>query len=158
MKLRKYIRLKNYNYRSNGHYFVTICSADKIRFLNEYREIIEATLTETEQRYIGIRTDYYYLMDDHLHIIFILENSSVSLSQVIGSFKSLTTLKAKKAGFKGKRFWQPNYYEHIIRNESALQKIREYIENNPLAEELKWEEIDKNGRASPAATIHKMAR
>jgi putative transposase len=28
--------------------------------------------------------------------------------------------------------WQRNYYDHIIRNEDALNKIREYIQNNPL--------------------------
>src|SRR3972149_5013877 len=27
--------------------------------------------------------------------------------------------------------WQRNYYEHIIRNEDGLNKIREYIQNNP---------------------------
>jgi hypothetical protein len=27
--------------------------------------------------------------------------------------------------------WQRNYYEHIIRHESALDQIREYIEKNP---------------------------
>ncbi len=31
--------------------------------------------------------------------------------------------------------WQRNYYEHIIRNEIELNKIREYIINNPL----QWE-------------------
>jgi hypothetical protein len=30
------------------------------------------------------------------------------------------------------RFWQRNYYEHIIRNEDDLNKTREYIRNNPL--------------------------
>jgi len=35
--------------------------------------------------------------------------------------------------------WQRNYYEHIIRNENELNKIREYIINNPI----KWAE-DKN--------------
>jgi len=30
--------------------------------------------------------------------------------------------------------WQRNYYEHIIRNERALNAIRQYIANNPL----KW--------------------
>ena len=30
-----------------------------------------------------------------------------------------------------KRFWQRNYYEHIIRNEKELNQIREYIINNP---------------------------
>ena len=32
------------------------------------------------------------------------------------------------------RFWQRNYYEHIIRDEDDLIKIREYIQNSPL----KW--------------------
>ncbi len=36
--------------------------------------------------------------------------------------------------FNGK-FWQKNYYEHIISNEQELNKIRDYIINNPL----KWE-------------------
>ncbi|MCI0597382.1 MAG: hypothetical protein L0Z48_12725, partial [candidate division Zixibacteria bacterium] len=27
--------------------------------------------------------------------------------------------------------WQRNYYEHIIRNEPSLNKIRDYIINNP---------------------------
>jgi putative transposase len=31
-----------------------------------------------------------------------------------------------------KRLWQRNYYEHIVRNDSALQKIQQYIQNNPL--------------------------
>jgi len=31
----------------------------------------------------------------------------------------------------GTPVWQRNYYEHIIRNEEALFRIREYIQNNP---------------------------
>jgi hypothetical protein len=27
--------------------------------------------------------------------------------------------------------WQRNYYEHVIRNENELARIREYIANNP---------------------------
>lgn len=30
-----------------------------------------------------------------------------------------------------KRLWQRNYYEHIIRTETDLNKIREYIKTNP---------------------------
>ncbi|RLC16990.1 MAG: hypothetical protein DRI24_07005, partial [Deltaproteobacteria bacterium] len=32
--------------------------------------------------------------------------------------------------FPGK-LWQRNYYEHIVRNEKELTRIREYIRNNP---------------------------
>ena len=38
------------------------------------------------------------------------------------------------------KIWQKNYYEHIIRNESELEKSREYIINNPLT----WAEDDEN--------------
>jgi len=36
--------------------------------------------------------------------------------------------------------WQRNYYEHIIRNEASLNRIREYIINNPLS----WESDQEN--------------
>jgi len=36
---------------------------------------------------------------------------------------------------KSGAFWQRSYYEHIIRNEKELSRIREYIQNNPL----KWD-------------------
>ena len=31
--------------------------------------------------------------------------------------------------------WQTNYYDHIVRNENELNRIREYIMNNPV----KWQ-------------------
>jgi len=46
--------------------------------------------------------------------------------------------------FPGK-LWQRNYYEHIIRNENELNRIREYIANNPK----KWE----YDRDDPAVSI-----
>jgi putative transposase len=30
------------------------------------------------------------------------------------------------------RLWQRNYYEHIIRNEDSLNRIRQYILDNPV--------------------------
>ncbi len=29
------------------------------------------------------------------------------------------------------RLWQRNYYEHIIRNDESLNRIRQYIADNP---------------------------
>jgi len=53
-----------------------------------------------------------------------------------------TTVAAEFTLPKIKRLWQPNYYEHIIRNESALNKIREYIMNNPDKEKYDWDKLD----------------
>ena len=30
------------------------------------------------------------------------------------------------------KLWQRNYYEHVIRDELALSRVRDYIANNPL--------------------------
>ena len=38
--------------------------------------------------------------------------------------------------------WQPNYYEHVIRNEFALNKIRGYIINNPDRERYDLDGLD----------------
>ncbi len=75
-----------------------------------------------------------------------------SLGTVIGAYKSLTTVEyargVKMLGwspFAGK-LWQRNYYEHIIRNETALSRIRQYIKDNPA----RWAEDPEN----PARTTH----
>lgn len=59
-----------------------------------------------------------------------------SLGQIIGAFKSMTTHNYI-AGVNHKdwqpfhhRLWQRNYYDHIIRNNSALQRLQHYITLN----------------------------
>ena len=63
---------------------------------------------------------------------------TTTLGDVIDWFKTMTTnayIRGVKhmewKPFPGK-LWQRNYYEHIIRNEEELNKIREYIIYNPL--------------------------
>ena len=61
----------------------------------------------------------------------------LSLPDIVHRFKTMTTKRysesVKQCGwpsFPGK-LWQRNYYEHIIRNENNMARIREYITNNP---------------------------
>ena len=60
-----------------------------------------------------------------------------TIGQIMGAFKSITTNKyiqgVEQHDWKyfQVRLWQRNYYEHIIRNEQAYDKIAEYIINNP---------------------------
>lgn len=64
-----------------------------------------------------------------------------SIGSIIGQFKSITTKQINQIrNTPGIPIWQRNYYEHIIRNESELNHIREYIINNPL----KWDEDEDN--------------
>ena len=60
-----------------------------------------------------------------------------TLGDIVGAFKSLTTVEygrgVRRLGwptFRG-RLWQRNYFEHIIRNQESLERIRQYIYDNP---------------------------
>ena len=69
-----------------------------------------------------------------------VQQGNSSISDIVGAYKSIVTngclnIFKSKNEFMGK-LWQRNYYEHIIRNEFAYQKISEYIINNPS----KWHE------------------
>lgn len=154
---RRSIRLKEYDYSQNGAYYVTICTQDKKcvlsnivnekTILTNYGKIVEEEWLKTKSIRPYVDLDYYVIMPDHFHgIIYI--NKSVgatrrvattqtlppnSLGSIIGQFKSIATKRIRKLGYVNFK-WQRNYYEHIIRNDDDLNRIREYITNNPL----KW--------------------
>jgi len=68
------------------------------------------------------------------------------LGQIVAYYKYHTTKQINAINANpGTRFWQRNYYEHIIRNERELHAIRTYIQNNPL----KWD-LDQDNPSNPA--------
>jgi putative transposase len=136
MKFRKSVRLRNYNYASNGFYFVTICTTMRKPLLDIYKCRAEEILLSLPERFRGVQIDYYKFGKDHLHIIFIFDNADVKLSQVVRTYKALVTKTIRY-----KNFWEWNYYEHVIRNEKALYNIRKYIDEHSLKEEINWKEI-----------------
>jgi hypothetical protein len=72
--------------------------------------------------------------------------TSGSLGAIIGSFKAAVSKRINNLySFSGKSIWQRNYYEYIIRNESSLERIREYIGNNPLRWHLDRENPHRAG-------------
>ncbi|MGC8950794.1 MAG: transposase, partial [Chloroflexus sp.] len=48
-------------------------------------------------------------------------------------------------GTPGASVWQRNYYEHIIRNDESLNRIRDYIITNPVRWHLDRENPDCTG-------------
>ena len=59
------------------------------------------------------------------------------LGQLIGAFKTVSTKRINLLrGTPGGRVWQRGYYEHVIRIEAELDRVREYIVNNPLQWDL----------------------
>ena len=144
---RKSIRLKNYDYSSNGFYFVTICTRDNRPIIEEYKEKVDMTLLNLPERFSGLTIDYYSIMPTHVHVIFIFEDIKVSLGEIVRAFKALVS---KITGEKN--FWQRNYYEHVIRTHNVLSKIREYVQNNPLVERIKFEKFYETGSMNRTPT------
>ena len=74
---------------------------------------------------------------------------SGSIPTIIRLFKSAVTRGIKRLDYPFLySIWQRNYYEHIIRNERELNRIREYIQNNPL----RWEYDRENLEGKPDKT------
>jgi putative transposase len=136
MRAIKNIRLKDYDYSSDGFYFITVCTNYRRSYLKgKNKETVLQCIKQLPCRISGVKLDYYQIMPSHIHMILILEQCEIKLAEIIRRLKAAVT---KQVGF---RLWQPNYYEHVIRNEQALAEIREYIRNNPLTEEIELEQF-----------------
>jgi len=136
MRATKNIRLKGYDYSTNGFYFVTLCTNYRRPYLvGEDKEVVAHFVEQLPHKINGVKLDYYQTMPSHIHLILILEHCELKLGEIVRRLKAATT---KQVGFK---LWQPNYYEHVIRDEKALAKIRDYIENNPLVEKVELKRL-----------------
>ena len=64
-----------------------------------------------------------------------------SVGAIVGSYKSAVSKRINRSrGTAGRSVWQRNYYEHIIRDDADLNRIREYIWDNPAP----WHEDPEN--------------
>jgi len=148
---RKSVRLGGYNYSQPGAYFVTICTHNRESYFDkspQIKQIVQTHWNRLDTRFPQIELDEFVAMPNHIHgILFIAEVGAIHelplqdrrkmlLPKAIGYYKMNTAKEINQLlNRTGQPFWQRNYYEHIIRNEEELNRIGQYIRNNPL----KWE-------------------
>jgi REP element-mobilizing transposase RayT len=77
---------------------------------------------------------------------FTVDKQRPTLGQVVRVFKAATTRLIRQSGSDGFA-WQRNYYEHIIRDERELDRIRKYILDNPA----NWAGDDENPNKARAS-------
>ena len=134
---------------------------DEQMCLNQYGEIVADEWQKSSVIRQEIKLDRWVVMPNHFHGIVMITSNGVgarraasplgngrsplqgnshrqmkpkSLSSLMASFKSITTKKINILRNAPKTpLWQRNYYEHIIRDRNSMNKIREYIINNPLS-------------------------
>ena len=157
MKKRKANRLTDFDYSSSGYYFVTVCVKDRKNWfggivkdemvLNGYGKTTKDYWLAISEHYNNIDIDEYIIMPNHIHGIIIISSDMVGtehcsvptgknhyglLSKTIKSFKNVCTKHFRQQFNNNDFIWQRSFYDHIIRNEEALKKVREYISKNPL--------------------------
>jgi putative transposase len=156
---RRSIRLKGWDYRTPGFYFVTVCTYQRQHLFEDraLKDVAEVTWRLIpEQRHAShVRLDEWIVMPNHLHGLLELgplkkdevQPISIkgapprSLPSVVGTFKSMAARRINNLRrTRGQMVWQRGYYERIVRNERELNAIRRYIRANPA----RWDEDKEN--------------
>jgi REP element-mobilizing transposase RayT len=129
--------------------------------LNVVGELIKFWWKELKNRFPVIETDEFVIMPNHLHGIIIVVDPTVGadrrvgpdraaarpanqgahigapLPRIIQWFKTMTTNEyirgVKQLGWTPfhEQLWQRGYFDHVIRNDASLNRIRQYIIENP---------------------------
>ena len=70
------------------------------------------------------------VMPNHVHVLFspLREHT---LEAILHSWKSYSAHQANALLARTGPFWQREYFDHLVRNQSSLQKITQYIRDNP---------------------------
>lgn len=132
---RRSIRLRGYDYSTTGYYFVTSCTHEREIVLDR-ADVVGAVANVWERlpdRFPDVEVDEFVIMPNHLHGIIVVHDAVAKLGKVMRAFKSISAIRANRLLNRGERpFWQRNYYERVIRSESELFAVRQYIRDNPL--------------------------
>ena len=152
---RKAMRLKNYDYNTQGAYFITICTQNRKEILSDivvgtgvldcpktvlsnYGKIADSNINEMSNFYDNLSVDKYVIMPNHIHLLISVKNfehgqsgtpvptnANSVVSRFVSTFKRLCNKEYKK------NIWQPRFHDHIIRGEEDYKEIWEYIDTNP---------------------------
>lgn len=135
---------------------MTVCTKERGKVFGEikdgtfieniYGSIVRKCWEAIPMHFINVSLDKYIVMPDHIHGIVIVKNKYVVgdadlrplrrndrrrmlLSKIIHGFKS--SVSRHLHNIYCEPIWQRSYYDHVIRNEKDLIRIRTYIRENP---------------------------
>lgn len=91
-------------------------------------EIVVGALQFFAGQHYGL--DEYVVMPNHVHVL-VKPLAGYQLVDILHSWKSFTAKSINKHLGRTGQLWQHESYDHIVRNEAAMQAIRKYIRENP---------------------------
>ncbi|MES2274532.1 MAG: transposase [Bacteroidota bacterium] len=159
-------RLKGWDYGSDGYYFVTICTKNRIPYFGSIKTDLNgiASLQKTHIAEIAydnwlkipehhpfVELDEIVIMPDHIHVILFINKPEKTTWEVNKAGSQSKNLASIIRGYKSsiKQYamvndvdfaWQPRYYDRVIRDQKEYLHIQAYIYDNPD----KWEREGKN--------------
>ncbi|OGW79963.1 MAG: hypothetical protein A3G33_05145 [Omnitrophica bacterium RIFCSPLOWO2_12_FULL_44_17] len=164
-KRRKRNRIQGYDYSQEGMYSGTICTKDRMHWFGHVRDgqmmlsecggIAKTCWEEIMVHFRNVELDEFVIMPNHVHGILNIVNKTENVGNrhacslrpqyqyipvIMGTFKSAVTRRIYQLQYASHFRWQKSYHDRVIRNETELRHIREYIKNNPL----KWDEDPEN--------------
>ena len=74
-------------------------------------------------------------MPNHIHLLLSVDDDH-AVGRAVQLMKGGFSFAMGKAGLKLKAAWQPNYYEHRVRNAEEYARMRAYIHDNPVRRSL----------------------
>lgn len=145
-----------------GNYFGEIDGAQMK--LNNIGQIVTDCWRKIPDHFPNTALDEFIVMPNHVHGIIVIGGNNFSrgdgdgnndrcslrstrnmqlLPKIISQYKSSVTRMVRNQWNNHTFGWQKSFYDHVIRNDEDLHRVRTYIRNNPL----NWE-LDKNNRAN----------
>jgi putative transposase len=96
----------------------------------EIASLVEDASHEGESRFHRYQLHAFVVMPNHVHL---LVTPKVVSTRWLGPLKGFTGYRANQVlGTQGRPFWQDESYDHLVRSAVELERIREYIERNPV--------------------------
>lgn len=152
MAKRKSPRLKEFDYSTEGAYFLTICiqhrknilssivgEGSPLPKLSQCGKIVEALIEKISEKYEDISVDSYVIMPNHIHLLLsVLKKDgrgdpSPTVDSVVAWLKYHATKEINKTqGTIGQKIFQRSFHDHIVRNRYDYEEIYKYIHENPI--------------------------
>ena len=120
--------------------------------LNDSGRLASVAWEELPSRFPTVSLDSFVVMPNHIHGIITVGaqfiapasapynhvgiaregamNRAPTLGEIVRTYKAASTRMIRQTA-NLEFAWQRNYYEHVVRNEESLNRIRQYIMENP---------------------------
>ena len=100
----------------------------------EIADLVAAALRHFhENRYV---LDDWVVMPNHVHAV-VWPMPNHLLGDILKSWKQFTSRRAKQIlGLGAEPFWQPESYDHWVRDDGEKSRIRRYVQRNPVTAKL----------------------